>query len=92
MFAFLLPEIVIEVVYMMVEEFLLSGSSVASIAERAKSSPNRRTFETIINFFAQLYSTINRSTVDGEGVHWEKGEGGCQNKTISSLIYVSDTS
>ena len=35
-----------------------------------------------MNCSAQSYST--RSTVNGEGVHWEKGEGG-SNKTISSL-------
>ena len=45
-----------------------------------------------MNFSAQSYSAINRSTVNGDGVHWEKGEGGSQNKTISSLIYVSDAS
>ena len=43
-----------------------------------------------MNFSAQSYSTFNRSIVDGEGVHWEKGEGGSRNKTTSSLIYVSD--
>ena len=41
-----------------------------------------------MNCSAQSYSI--RSTVNGEGVHWEKGEGGCQNKTTSSLIHVSD--
>ena len=92
MFAFLLPEIANEGAYMMVEEFCSRGSSVATIAERAKSSPNRRTFEAIINFSAQSYSTINRSTANGEGVHWEKGKGGSQNRTISTLIYVSDAS
>ena len=35
-----------------------------------------------MNCSAQSYST--RSTVNGEGVHWEKGEGG-SNKTTSSL-------
>ena len=68
MFAFLLPEIVIEVAYMTVEAFLLSG----------------------IVSGKQSYST--RSTVNGEGVLWEKGKGGSQNKTTSSLIYVSDAS
>ena len=43
-----------------------------------------------MNCSAQSYST--RSTVNGEGVHREKGEGGSQNKTISSLIYASDAS
>ena len=74
MFACLLPEIVIEAAFMTVEAFLFSGSSVASIAESAKSSPNRRAFEAIMNCSAQSYST--RSTVNGEGVHWEKVEGG----------------
>ena len=35
-----------------------------------------------MNCSAQSYST--RSTVNGEAVHWEKGEGG-SNKTTSSL-------
>ena len=30
--------------------------------------------------------------MNGEGVHWEEGEQGSQNKTTSSLIYVSDAS
>ena len=63
---------------------------MASIAKVAMSSPNRRAFEAIMNCSAQSYST--RSTVNGEGVLWEKGEGGSQNKTTSSLIYVSDAS
>ena len=41
-----------------------------------------------MNCSAQSYLT--RSTVNGEGAHWEKAEGGSQNKTIASLIYVSD--
>ena len=41
MFAFLPPEIVIEMAYMTVEAFCSRGLSVASIAESAKSSPNR---------------------------------------------------
>ena len=90
MFEFLLPGIVIEVAYMTVQAFCSKGSSVASIAESAKLSPNRRAFEAITNFSAQWYST--RSTVNGEGAHWEKGEEGSQNKTISSLIYVSGAS
>ena len=61
---------------------------MASIAETAKSSPNRRAFETTMNCSAQSYST--RSAVNGEGVLWEKGEGGSKNKATSSLIYVSD--
>ena len=89
-FAFLLQEIVIEVAYMTAEAFFSRGSSVASIAESAKLSPNRRAFEDIINFAAQSYST--RSTVNSEGVHCEKGEGDSQNKAISSLTYVSDAS
>ena len=63
---------------------------MASIAKTAKSSPNRRAFEAIMNYSAQSYST--RYTVNGEVVLWEKGEGGSQNKTTSSLIYVSDAS
>ena len=63
---------------------------MASIAETAKSSPNRREFEVIMNCSAQPYST--RYFVNGEGVFREKGEGGSQSKTPSSLIYVSDAS
>ena len=81
MFAFLLPEIVIEVVYLTAEAFLLSGSSVATIAKSAKSSPNRRAFEAITNCSAQLYST--RSIVKGDGVHWGKAEGRSQSSTTS---------
>ena len=47
---------------------------MASIAKTAKSSPNRRAFETIINCSAQSY--VTRYTVNGEVVLWEKGEGG----------------
>ena len=61
-----------------------------SISESAKSSPNRRAFEAIMNCSAQSYST--RSTVNGEGVHLEKGEGGSQNRTTSLQICVSDAS
>ena len=43
-----------------------------------------------MNCLAQSYLT--RSVVNGEGVHWEKGEGGSENKTTSLLIYVSDAS
>ena len=63
---------------------------MASIAKTAKSSPNRRAFEAIMNCSAQSYST--RYTVNGEGVLWEKGEEESQNKTTSSLVYVSDAS
>ena len=80
MFAFLLPEIVIEVACMTAEAFCSRGSSVVSIAESAKLSPNRRAFEAIVNFSAQSYST--RSTVIGKVVRWKKGKGGSQNKTI----------
>ena len=83
MFKFLLPGFMIEVAYLMAEEFCSRGSSVASIAEIAKASPSRRAFEAIMNCSAQVYST--RSTVNGEGVHWEKAEGGSQNRTTSSL-------
>ena len=57
----------IEVAYLTAEMFVLSGSSVASIAESAESSPNRRAFEATMNCSVQLYST--RATVNGEGVH-----------------------
>ena len=90
MFAFLLPEIVIEVAYMTGERVCSRGSSVASIAESAKWSPNRRAFEAIINCSAQSHST--RSTVNGKGAHREKGERGSHNRTTSSLIDVSDAS
>ena len=63
---------------------------MARIAESAKSSPNRRSFLAIINCSAQLCST--RSTTKGVGVYWEKAEGGCQNRTKSSLVYVSEDS
>ena len=63
---------------------------MASIAKTAKSSPNRRAFEAIMNCSAQSYST--RDIVNGDGVLCEKGKGGSQNKTTSSLIYVSDAS
>ena len=33
-----------------------------------------------------------RCIVVGVGVHWEKTEGGCQKRTTSSLMYVSDAS
>ena len=78
----------IEVAYLTAEAFLLSG--IASIAEGAKSSPNRRAFEAMMNCSAEVYPT--RSTVYGEGTHWEKAEGGSQSRTTSSLIYVSDAS
>ena len=73
MFAFLLPEFVIEVTYMAVERFCSRGSLVASIAESAKSSPNRQSFETIMNCSAQSYST--RFTVNGERSIGKKAEG-----------------
>ena len=63
---------------------------MASIAKTGKSSPNRRAFEAIMNCSAQSYST--RDIVNGDGALWDKGEGGSQNKTTSSLIYVSDAS
>ena len=80
-FAFLLPGFVIEVAYL---------TAVASFAESAGSSPISRAFEAIKNCSAKVYST--RSIVNGEGVHWEKAEGGSQNRTTSSLTYVSDAS
>ena len=63
---------------------------MANIAETAKSLPNRRAFEAIMNCSAQSYST--RYFVNGEGVLWKKGEEGSQNKTTSLLVYVSDAS
>ena len=45
------------------------------MAKSAVSSPNRPGFEAIMNFSAQLYLT--RSTVNGDGVHCEKADGGC---------------
>ena len=60
------------------------------MVESVVSSPNRRAFETIMFCSAQLYSM--RSTVNGDGVHWEKTEGVCQKRTTSSLMYVSDAS
>ena len=63
---------------------------MASIVKTAKSSPNRRAFEALMNCCAQSYST--RDTVNGDGVLWEKGEGASQNETTSSLIYVSNAS
>ena len=70
--------------------FVLGGSSEVRMAESAASSPNRRAFEAIMNCSAQIYST--RFTVNGDGVHCEKTEGGCQKRTKSSLMEVSDTS
>ena len=90
MFAFLLPEIVIGVAYVTVEAFFLSGIVSGKYCQTAKSSPNRRAFEALMNCYAQSYLT--RDTVNGDGVLWEKGEGVSQNKTTSSLIYVSDAS
>ena len=63
---------------------------MVSIAKSANSSPNRRAFEAVMNCSAQMYLT--RSTMKGDGVHWEKAEGGSHNKTTSSLVYVSEAS
>ena len=63
---------------------------MSKIAESAKSSPNRRAFEAIINCSTQFYST--RSIMKGDDVHWEKAEGGCKNRTTSSLMYASEAS
>ena len=57
MFAFLLPEIVIEVAYMTVDAFCSRGLSIVSFAESTKSSSNRRAFEAIMNCYARSYST-----------------------------------
>ena len=50
---FLQPEIVIGVASMTVEAFCSRGLSVSSITESAKSSPNRRAFESIMNCSAR---------------------------------------
>ena len=60
------------------------------MAEIAVSSPKRRAFEAITNCSAQIQ--LARSTVNGDGVHCEKADDGCQKRTTSSLIYVSDAS
>ena len=85
MLAFLLPEIVIKMAYMMIEEFLLSGIVSSTYCRKGQVVAEQANSRGELS-----YSTINRSIVNGEGVHWEKGEGGSQNKTISSLIYVCD--
>ena len=58
------------------------------MAESAVSSPDTRAFEAIMNCSAQLYFT--RFTVNGDGVHWEKADGGFQKWATSSLMKVSD--
>ena len=90
MFPLFLPNVVVKVVHLIVEAFLLSGSIVVRIVESANSSSSRRTFETIMNCSAQLYST--RSTTRGNGVYWERVKIGCQNRAISPLVYVSKAS
>ena len=60
------------------------------MAESAVSSPNWRAFEAILNCSAELYST--RSTENGDGVHCEKADGGCQKRTTSLPMYVGDAS
>ena len=67
MLAIFLPQVVVEVAHLTVEAFLLSGPSMATIAESAKSSPNRRAFEAIMNCSAPLYSII--STIRGDGAY-----------------------
>ena len=47
---------------------------MARIAESAKSSLNRRAFEATMNSSEQLLST--RSTIKGDGGHWEKANSG----------------
>ena len=54
MLAMFSPEVVVEVAQLTVKAVLLSGPSVAKIAESAKSSPNRRTFEATMNCSAPL--------------------------------------
>ena len=80
----------VKVTHLTAEAFWSEGSFEARMAESAVSSPNRRAFEAIMNCSAQLYST--RSTVSGDSVYCEKTEGGCQKRTTSSLMYVSDAS
>lgn len=63
---------------------------MAKMAECALSSPERRALEAIMNVSAQLYSM--RSTMNGDGVHWVKIEGGYQKRRTSSLIKVSEAS
>ena len=60
------------------------------MAESAVLSPKREAFGPITNCSAQLQLT--RSTVNGDSVHCEKADDGCQKRTTSSLIYVSDAS
>ena len=63
---------------------------MARMAESAKSSPNMRAFEAIMNCSARTCST--RSTMKGDGVHWEKADGGCEKKRTSPLVYVGGAS
>ena len=60
------------------------------MAESDVSSPRRRDLEAIMNCSLQLYST--GSTVNSDGVHCENAQVGCQKRTTSTLIYVSDGS
>ena len=90
MFAIALPEVVVKVAHLTVEAFVLSGSSVARIAGSAKSSPNRRALEAIMNCSVLLYST--RSIIRDDGVFWACVEMGCHNWTQSSLVYMSKSS
>ena len=46
-------QVVVKVGHLTVEAFVLSGSGMASIAEKAKSSTNRLAFEAIMNCSAQ---------------------------------------
>ena len=69
MLAILLPEVVVEVAHLTAEAFLLSGPSVATIAESAKSTPNRRASDAIMNCSAPLYSII--FTRRGGDAYWE---------------------
>ena len=48
-------------------------------------SPKSRAFAAAKNCSAQQYST--ESTVNVDGVHWEKTEGGCQKKMASEVQY-----
>lgn len=51
------------------------------MAQIVTSSPNKRDFEASINCSAQLLY-FRSSTMNGDGIHWEKADGGCQKRMI----------
>ena len=64
---------------------------------RAQRSSKRRAFSAAKNCSAHEYTTpaheyTTPSTTKVDGVHWEKGEGGCQKKTMSGVQYSLDGS